>query len=184
MRCLLLIPIVVIIAATAKADDVIFYWSDKQHNVHATNNIDEVPEPYKAMYRARLKELEEAKKNAPKTPPPQPAYTPPPSAAATQPQASVVDQELAKQKQWRDEVYRWRTELRTATEDLNRIQAQIDQVNFNPVLRMTPQAKAQLDPLEASKQKAIGRIDAAQRMLTQDLPARAKREGVPPRWLE
>ncbi len=183
MRWLLLIPFALSVAATAKADDVIFYWADKQHVIHATNEIGEVPEPYRAMYRARLKELEEAKKNGPK-PAPQPAYTPPPSSPAIQPQGSIVDQELAKQKMWRDEVYHWRTELRVATEDLNRIQAQIDQANFNPVLRTTPQAKAQIGPLEQDQQRAIGRIDVAQRMLTQDLPARAKREGVPPRWLD
>jgi len=181
MRWLLLIPLLGF-ARPALADDVLFYWADKQHVVHATQNLDEVPEPYRAMYRARLKELEEAKKNAPKQAPPPPQYTP--STPPRQPQPSIVDQELAKQKMWRDEVQKWRTELRVATEDLNRIQGQIDQVNFNPVLRMTPQAKAQLEPLERDKMSAINRVDTAQRMLTQDLPARAKRDGAPPRWLE
>ena len=184
MRWFLVVVVVVVVSVmrTARADDVIFYWSDKQHVVHATQNLDDVPEPYRAMYRARVKELEEAKKNAQK-PAQSPPSTPPPSPAVPQPGPSIVDRELQRQKYWRDEIYKWRTELRIATEDLHRIQLQIDEVNLNPILRMTPQAQAQLEPLEEDRQRAIGRVDVAQRMLTQDLPTRAKRENVPPQWL-
>ena len=63
MRWLLLtLTLMVGTARIARADDVLFYWVDKQGTVHATQNLDEVPEPYNAMYRARLKELEEEKK--------------------------------------------------------------------------------------------------------------------------
>jgi hypothetical protein len=184
MRWLLLtLALMVGMARIARADDVLFYWVDKKGTVHATQNLDEVPEPYNAMYRARLKELEEEKKKqkaipAPAVVEPAPQPQPPP------PQPSIVDKELARQKAWRAEVAKWRTELRVATEDLNRIQTQLDQATLNPVLRTTPQVQAQIVSLEQQRDKALERVEIARRTLAEELPARAKRESVPPRWFD
>ncbi len=170
-------------ARPALADDVLFYWVDKKGAVHATQNLDEVPEPYNAMYRARLKELEEEKQRqkaapAPVATPPTPTPAPPPRPT------SIAEKELARQKSWRAEMAKWRTELRVATEDLNRVQTQLDQATFNPILRTTPQAQAQVGPLEEQRERALRRVEVARKMLAEELPARAKRESVPPRWLD
>ncbi|HSI02866.1 MAG TPA: DUF4124 domain-containing protein [Myxococcota bacterium] len=181
MRWLLLIVALTVgTARSAYADDVLFYWVDKKGTVHATQNIDEVPEPYNAMYRARLKELEEEKKKQKPTVAPavvQPAPQPPP-------QPSITDRELARQRAWRADIAKWRTELRVATEELNRIQTELDQAAVNPILRTTPQAQARIGPLEEQREKALKRVEIARKTLAEDLPARAKRESVPPRWFD
>ncbi len=171
-------------ARVARADDVIFYWVDKKGTVHATQSLDEVPEPYRAMYVARLKELEEEKKKqaaAPQPAQPAPSYTPPPQV---KPQEGLAERELARQKQWRAEVAKWRTELRVATEDLNRIQTELDNTTVNPILRTTPQVQAQIGPLEEQRDRARKRVEIARKMLAEDLPAKAKRESAPLRWLD
>ncbi len=183
MRWLLLsLAFLVAFPRGARADDVLFYWVDKKGTVHATQNIDEVPEPFNAMYRARLKELEEEKKKQ-KAAPAQPEPRPQTQATAP-PQPSIVDKELARQKLWRGEVSRWRTELRVATEDLNRVQTELDQAGMNPLLRTTPQVQAQIGALEEQRDRAVRRVEIARKMLAEELPARAKRESVPPRWLD
>jgi hypothetical protein len=182
----LLASLLLILGATrmARADDVLFYWADKKGTVHATQNIDEVPEPYRAMYHARLKELEEEKKKQQAAP--QPVVQPTPTASAPVVTSTIhpADAEAARQKAWRAEIAKWRTELRLATENLQRIQAQLDQTNMNPVLRTTPQVQAQAAEIEEQRQKAIARVEIARKTLAEDLPARAKRESVPPRWFD
>lgn len=185
MRWLILtVALVIGGARVARADDVLFYWVDKKGTVHATQNLDEVPEPYKGMYVARLKELEEdKKKQAAVAQPAQPApsYTPSPVAQQNQ---GIAERELARQKQWRGEVAKWRTELRVATEDLNRIQTELDNTTVNPILRTTPQVQAQIGPLEEQRARAQKRVEIARKQLAEDIPARAKKESVPPRWLD
>ncbi len=184
MRWILLtLALMVGAARIAHADDVLFYWVDKKGTVHATQNIDEVPEPYNGMYRARLKELEEEKKKQKSEPAP-PVVQATPQPTPSPPQPSIVDKELARQKAWRAEVAKWRTELRVATEDLSRIQTQLDQTTVNPVLRTTPQVQAQIGPLEEQRDRALRRVEIARKTLAEDLPAKAKRESVPPRWLD
>jgi hypothetical protein len=187
MRWLLLSLVLILGAARmARADDVLFYWADKKGTVHATQNIDEVPEPYRSMYHARLKELEEEKKKQQAAPQQavQAPPTPPPPATSTTTIIHPADTEAARQKAWRAEIAKWRTELRLATENLQRIQTQLDQTNMNPVLRTTPQVQAQAAEIEEQRQKAITRVEIARKTLAEDLPARAKRESVPPRWFD
>lgn len=187
MRWLPLVVLAVMaLTRPARADDVLFYWVDKAGTVHATQNIDEVPEPYGAMYRARLKELEEEKKKkaAASAAPSQPAPTPPtPAPAPPAPvKPSLADAELARQKAWRAEIAKWRNELRLATEDLQRVQTRLGEVQSYPYWQAMPQMRAQVEPLEEERQQALARVEVARGKLTIELPERAKRERVPPYW--
>ncbi len=168
-------------SSAAAQEGTIFYWVDKKGNVTATQNLDEVPEPYRAMYRARLKELEEEKKKQ------KSAATPEPSAPAPLPQTppggSIVDRELQRQKQWKAEVAQWRTELRLATIEAQQAQNDVDAAALNPILRQTPQGQAQMVEPAKRKQEAIARVERAKNMLEVELPKRAKAENVPPAWL-
>lgn len=178
-----LIALLVLLAGinTASAQEsAIFYWVDKKGNVSATQNLDEVPEPYRSMYRARLRELEEEKKKQKSAPSEQ--YSAP-SAPQPTPNTGIVDRELARQKQWKDEVARWRLELRLATEEAQRAQADVDAAAFNPILRQTPQGQAQMQEPAQRKKAALERVERAKNMLEVELPKRAKAESVPPAWL-
>jgi len=187
VRAILILVGVWLGATTALAQGMIFKWIDGGGNLHVTDRLGDVPEPYYAMYAARLKALaaERAKKGeSPATPPttPTPDVAPPPPDA--QPQPSLVDQEIRRQQEWRGLVAKWRGELAAATNEVEAIQNELDAAQLNPILRETPSVKDQAAEIKHRRHAALEHLETARKMLLVELPARAHRENVPPRWLE
>ena len=180
-------------AAAAQPAPTFFRWLDAKGNLHVTDRLSEVPEPYHAMYAARLKELEAQKqaggKVAPAAATVKPATAEPKASAAESkparvPELSFVEQELARQQKWKALVVRWRTELEQATRQYETAQTRLNQARLNPILRTTPKARADIARFSGQLERAKGRVEQARMMLLETLPAQAKKESVPPKWLE
>jgi hypothetical protein len=174
------------VEAALSQSDIIFHWFDRQGNLHATDRLQDVPEPYYAMYAARLKAL--AEKNAQSAPTAHPPSLAGPVAgltgAETKEQPSIVDAQIAQRKRWKDTMAHWRAELSEATEALMATDKQMDSLQLNPILRLTPQVQDQIAALTNQRQQASSRLENARTMLTETLPQQAQKEHVPPAWLE
>jgi hypothetical protein len=189
--CLLLV------VGTVEAGPVIFKWIDKKGDLHVTDRLGDVPEPYYSMYAAKLEELEHGGGVQAVATPATAARagngreersTQAPareqSRAGAESESPVVDAAIRKREQWRKLVAHWRHELELATGAYEKAQADADNAQVNPVLVYTPQGKAKVDDTRKRLEKALARVEKARTMLLIDLPARAKREQVPPKWLE
>jgi hypothetical protein len=161
----------------------IFKWVDKEGHLHATQTLADVPEPYYSMYAAELRRREEAKRNAPSDAPPA-IETVPESPRPEVKLRGTASQIEAQQKKWRQLVAEHRAALASATAALEAIDSEIEQAGANPVLRETPQARAKLAELAEKRAEQLTAVENARRMLLEDLPKQAKKEGVPPRWLD
>ncbi len=175
-------------AATATAGYV-FRWVDTKGNLHLTDRLADVPEPYRAMYEAQIRRLEEerarAKAKGKAAPPAAPRRTsrPAPRAGEGGGGPSIVEQEIARQKYWRDLVAQWRAQLASATAALEAIDRELAQARLNPILRTTPPVKAKIAAIEERRAEALAQVEAARTMLLETIPARARKEQVPPKWL-
>jgi len=168
-------------AGSARAQaPTVFRWIDKNGDLHVTDTLAEVPEPYHGMYAAKLRERQE--QDAAPAPPPAEA-TPAPAPAPEPTGPSIIEQEAKRRREWKALVAFWRAELARATDELAQIDQDLGILNQNAVLRETPQVRAQINELEDRQREAKKRLEAARKMLLTDLPARAKKEGVPPGWL-
>jgi hypothetical protein len=164
------------------AQGAIFRWVDRQGNLHLSDELADVPEPYRSMYEAQRREAAEAKKHAPPapaSPPPDPAVSPP----ELPPSPSIIDEEAARRQRWKEQVASWRAELAAATNALADVDARLDELAVNPLMAQTPLVAADIVQARQSRAAALSRLEKARRMLLTELPARARREGVPPAWL-
>ena len=173
-------------AAHSQAN-IIFHWIDSQGNLHATDRLQDVPEPYYGLYAAKLRALVERNAQNSQGPSPAAAPSPAPSVRPSNPGSggiSIVDAEIARRKHWKDTMAEWRRELETATEKFTAIDGQIQSLEMNPILRLTPQVEAQVTALQTSRSQALARVERARVMLTETLPKQARVESVPPAWLQ
>lgn len=166
-----------------------FRWIDNKGDLHISDVLGDVPEPYYSMYKAKLREQKEKSSSrpapAPAKPAPRPAQRnqvrPKPSAAKG---PSVIDVQIRKREQWKRMIATWRQNLAAATAKLERIDKGIAQLRMNPVLRETPQVKAKVRASEQARRAALAKVQAATQMLLKTLPEKARRDRVPPKWLE
>ncbi|MBI3178384.1 MAG: DUF4124 domain-containing protein [Deltaproteobacteria bacterium] len=168
--------------AVAAGQDMIFRWVDNKGGIHITDRLGDVPETYHSLYAAKLRELAERRKQAGAQSPAAKAK-PKPHEPPSSGQPSLVEQELARQKEWKATVAKWRQELEEATADYEKVHTELQQAQLNPVLRLTPQVQAQIAEIQPRVDLALARLESARRMLLVDLPRKAKEEGVPPKWL-
>lgn len=169
----------------AEPEHVIFHFVDKTGVVHFTDRLGDVPEPYHSMYKADLERQKKEKKNSPGVKRPVPQQSPSqPRARHHHAGPSIIDQEIKRRQAWRNLIQKWRDKLKAATLELKEIGAERDRLNFNPILRHTPMVKESLVPIEKKHAEALRRVEKAQKMLLETLPKRARKEGVPPKWLE
>ena len=96
----------------------------------------------------------------------------------------AADNILARQAWWKAEVARWRHELMEATDALRRIEEELGTLQNNALLAVTGPSKTRIAELESEQPKAAARVAKAKEQLLEGLPAQAKKEGVPPRWLD
>ncbi len=184
-----------LLAGPSMAQDTItiFRWVDNKGNLHVTDRLGDIPEPYHSMYTARIRELEERKKQGKALRPtpgdstPRAASTEVPTSEATSAtrtkRKSIVDRELERRKKWIGLVAKWRRELTAATEQVRKIQRELDQVLLNPILRTLPKARQDAERHRRRREQALFRLEAARKMLLETLPARARKDNVPPKWL-
>ena len=92
--------------------------------------------------------------------------------------------EIAKQEYWKSKVQNARAVLMTATDELRVIDEQIQQKHNNPLLAQTPEVAAELSVLEAKRQQIEQSVVSARKVLLVDIPQQAKKEGIPPKWLQ
>jgi len=171
----------------AGAQGEIFRFVDKQGVFHFTDRLADVPEPYYSYYRARQREREAkvllqgevaSSVTTPDVPrPATPAYEKPAGP-------SLVDQEEQRRLMWKGLVARWREELASAMTALEDVRSQRDQEALNPVLSQTPEVQTRIAELDLKEAAALAKLERARKALTEDLPARAKRENASPKWLE
>jgi hypothetical protein len=174
----------VLSAQPASASDLIFKWADEHGNLHITDRLGDVPEPYYSMYAAEVKRREQQAKTANRpAPSPEKRVSQPSPALPASRAPSIVEREIARRNKWKKLVAHWRTQLRAATAEVERLDAELDGTQLNPLLRHTPQVKARRQAIEARRQQALVRLEQARWMLLEEIPARAKKENVPPKWL-
>lgn len=178
-------------AASAQAELTVFRWVDEAGDLHFTDRLADVPEPYYSLYAAKLKALEEKKKQNKASRPAAvaPAPTAAPSPALKEKPVpkkkakSYVDRELERRAMWIALIAKWRRALSAATDRVRKIQDQLDAVRFNPILRTLPKARLDAERFKQQRDRAVHRVEAARKMLLETLPARARKENVPPKWL-
>lgn len=173
----------------------IYTWMDANGDLHVTDRLNDVPEPYYSLYvaeeneRRDSRELEGAsagEKAAPEHhvaggPQASPKPVRRPGVAARS--GSLLVKDAVLKKRWSQLLAQWRTELRVATERLAAIDKEIAEARHNPILSQTPQIRQRVAALGDQRIAARARVDNARRMLIEELPERARREGVPPKWL-
>lgn len=181
---------VLLVAAGVTAQPTIFKWIDPQGGLHATDRLGDVPEPYYSMYVARLRALEEQRSKAggpPAATAPSVATEPvvaPVPVQAPPAAPSLVEQVRAKQARWKALVAHWRSELGDATTALEAVQNELAEAGLNPILSQTPEVKARIAELQERRDSAKVRLETARKMLLEELPAKARKEAVPLKWLE
>lgn len=164
----------------------VYRWVDKAGVVHLTDRLADVPEPFYSTYQAWVKEELERRQaaglpDASSTPPQPVTVRPPPSRP---PEPSLVEQKRARREGWRKLMAYWRAELLAASAALDEVDQEKALARLNPTLAQTPAVKARVAEIDKKRQVALARVEAARRMLLEQLPARARRERVPPKWLE
>ncbi|OGQ85282.1 MAG: hypothetical protein A2289_10765 [Deltaproteobacteria bacterium RIFOXYA12_FULL_58_15] len=163
------------IAMPARAGDI-FRFVDNAGVVHFTDRIGDVPEPYHSMYAAELRRREENGMNSP-SPSPSPLVQSVPVRAPSRP--TGVDAEIARQKKWQNLVALWRQKLAAATAALEKADAELAQAGASP---LTP-VRAMAGQIEVRRSQILAEVDEARRMLVEDIPKRARKDNVPPKWL-
>ena len=203
-RTLLALPVIVAMGlggarAAAAGEKPIFKWYDPDGNLHVTDRLGNVPEPYYSMYLAIEREKEAAGKaqpnkgspdapvrvapSAPKRPPSR-KTVPAAPRGSTSSVPSTAGAEAARRAEWKALLEHWRRELQAATAELEAIDADIAAAKLNPLLRYTPPVQAKIAELEDERTQTVNRLNKARKMLLETLPERARREQVPPKWLE
>ncbi|MBI5509098.1 MAG: hypothetical protein HY903_10115 [Deltaproteobacteria bacterium] len=184
----LVVAIAVLGSRPAMSEETIFRFVDKRGTLHLTDRLGDVPEPYYSMYVAKLRALEQQRAQA-GAPPPVPSTAPPPGPGSVEtgsvsaPPPSLVDEEIKRYHYWRALIQRWRDALAKATAEVEAIDQERDQAAMNPVLVQTPQVQEALAEIDRRRVQALERLEAARHMLLVELPARARKEQVPPKWL-
>ncbi len=157
----------------------VFRYVDKRGQLHFTDTLAEVPEPYHSLYQAKLRELEEKGEKPGAAPAPPDAR--PPRPEPEMPSAAAAEAE--RRASWKALVKHWRDELEVAMAELAVADEELGVARQNPILRETPAQREVIAQAEAKRQTALQRVEAARDMLQKKLPARAKAERVPPAWL-
>lgn len=180
-----------ILPAQSADGTAIFKWVDKQGNLHITDRLQDVPEPYAGMYAARIAAEEKNKlatrgKQPVAAPavPAAPPYQPPRRYVAPIGQPSPITQAEEQQKYWRSLVSRWRGELAAATAELENADNEVGEANMNPLMRQTPEGQERARIAEEKRAQVVLRVNKARQMLLEEVPRRARAEGVPPVWLQ
>jgi hypothetical protein len=194
IRWLALAGVLGLVVSGASADEIIFRWVDRAGNLHLSDELADVPEPYYSLYREKLRQRDEARQQGHKPPGARAASAASSEAAASRvpmPKpagsesagGSIIEQEEAKRQAWKELVSYWRNELAAATEALAQADKRLGDLQANPILRLTPAVQSQLPEAQEVRRAALARVEKARHMLLETLPARAKKEGVPPAWL-
>ncbi|MEL6759910.1 MAG: DUF4124 domain-containing protein [Myxococcota bacterium] len=174
----------VLASSSVAAESVVYRWADKNGVIHLSDDLSKVPEPYASLYQARIRELEAKRAERVgdrKEPPPsraRPSRNRPPTKTT-----GLAEREIQKRERWQKRVRQWRQELERATNTLAEREERLAQLQVNPLLRLTPQVKTQIESVEEERAQAILRLEKARKMLLETLPSEAKKEGVPLRWL-
>lgn len=167
------------------AENVVYAWVDDAGTVHFTDDLAQVPEPYLSMYAAEIRAAEERRaeersKAGTKRKPQEPEAAP---SRPERPKPSIADSEEQKRLSWQKKVADARKELSAATDALQAAQQRRNQIAINPIMAVTPHVKARLEKAEADLAAAEQRVQRAKAYLLEDLPAKAKKAGVPYKWL-
>lgn len=129
-----------------------YYWTDAAGNLHASDMLQDVPEPYYSSY-----------KQAEATAPAQPSVL---AATATTPVPSGYFEEQERlRKEKKDVVAFWRNELVAATAQLQEVEQRLAALRFNPILAQTPNVKAQMAEEEGRRIQRAARVQHAKKML-------------------
>lgn len=173
-------------AATAKAERPLFVWADEHANLHVTDRLVDVPEPYHTIYAKRLEKARASKNatnpEAEEGPQVQARYDN--SATAVQDLAPYATAEIEKRHGWQKRFADARNELTEATQALASIEQKILEKGQNPILRLTPVVKKELAELEATRIEAQARVLNARRMLLETLPQQARQAQIPAQWVQ
>lgn len=173
------------VSAAQASGNRIFKWVDGDGDIHMTDTLAEVPEPYRSMYRAELEKQKEkdakdggtngeAKRQRERAP-----KKTADSSNETRPSTKIRQ----KRERWKALVAKWRKRLKHATAELQNANVELARLRRNPLLRQTPKYRARIAAAEKRRQAALQKVEQAKKMLTEELPRRAKKADVPPKWL-
>lgn len=150
-----------------------YLWADADAQLHTETTLAAVPEPYRSAYAAQRAQAARA---------PVPVSPAAPAGGATD--AAVSKDPAAQRAHWQGQIALARAELLAATQAYGALDTQVSQLSANPILRLTPVVRAQVDAVAEPRAKARKRLDAARAQLITALPNAARAAGVPPAWLQ
>lgn len=163
VRVLVLLAGLALVPAQSSAQAPKTYlWAEDDGTVHVSVRLEDVAEPFASIYRAQA--LVGAQGRA--------------SGAAV---ATGLEADRAK---WQQKLARAREALLAATASWANLKSQDDQLQINPLLRLTPQVASEhqegQEPLQLARQRYL----AARKDLLINLPEQARRAQVPMAWIQ
>lgn len=190
-------------AFASDTDTPLFRWVDKQGVIHLTDRLGDVPEPYNAIYRAQLRKRAAAGPHQ-STAQPSPIDSTASDAEAIararaaqaqsrganrlSPASPVLgpgfqDPQVLLRQRWQQKLEQARQELQAAVNVLQQAQDRLDELTLNPLIRLSPGVQEQIPQLESERDQAKERVQQAEKYLQEELPAQARKENIPMKWL-
>ena len=183
----LLVAGLLVVGGTVAAGAKLYSWRDKSGSLHYTDNIEQVPEPFRSQFlhaeerTAGSRGGEKPPAAAPRSKPGAPRTAPPRMGPGSGPR--LHDRDEIDKLRWQAEVRKLRDGLAKAEQQLARLEQ--DRANSMRRWRETRVVARRQEAEELGK-KIAELQEEAERLrheLEVELPRRAKREGVPPGWL-
>lgn len=144
-------------------------WTDSVGDLFSSEKLNEVPEPFRSMYRARKSV----------------AWHPPPLDAMADAYAPRATEILHQQRAWRQQIAGWRQELFTATRLLLEATLRPGALAHEPLaFAYAPHRVLLIEARGAARSEALSRLMRAQIMLQETLPRQAREQRVPMLWLQ
>jgi Domain of unknown function (DUF4124) len=165
----------------------IYKWTDRQGNVHLTDNPSHIP----PEYRSKI-EVEKVSPPAPLPAPRDDATKVPPtdsSAPGGPPSAAPPKDRLGRGPDyWQQLAQYWTTRLQQHSDERNRLQLMYDharnQANYTRDVFDRGRLQAEIAQLEKAIAEAEAQTKKAETMLRTTLPLEARRLGANPDWLK
>lgn len=139
-----------------------FLWADADTTVHTSTRLQDVPEPYKSLYRAQLATTGSAR-------------------AAGAAQATGLEGQRA---HWQQKRAALGEALLQATKKWAEAKEHDEALDLNPVLRLTPMVQAQKQQGAKGLQEAKEAFLAARKALLVTFVQEAERAKIPASWLQ
>ena len=152
----------------------LYEWTDTKGNVHITDDLGEVPEPYRA--KARTIEMPKSQETGAQQQ----------GAGKYTPGAAGETQDAAKKAGWQRRLREWKARLANAEQRYHALeQKRLDALGQwgGSAASGHLEGRAEADRIAQDMKAVQKEIDDAKNMIENVIPEEARKAGIPPGWL-